>query len=129
MRKALAFPTTEFSVDSESAVRVRRLLTNAISSMVRAGLSQSDAARVQWQTAAQRYRERWAQGDLDALVPFLPDMVAWLRGAGIDPARNTEVVTLFNDPVVHSICSRIPSIDSDRNLLEMFRQLTGAIGK
>ena len=129
MRNPLASPTTEFAADPESAVRLRRLFTNAIASMIRAGINHSDAARIQWQTAAQRYRERWAQGDLDAIVPVLPDMVAWLRAAGIDPAGNADVVALFNDPAVQSIRRRIRSIDSDRNLVETFRQLAGAITK
>lgn len=81
---------------------------------------------MQWQGAAQKYRDRWAQGDLDALAPVLSDLVAWLRRTGIDPSRNAEVKALFSDPVFANFQSQFPAIDAHSRLLETFRQLAGA---
>jgi hypothetical protein len=95
--------------------------------MLRLGINHSDAARIQWQGAAQKYRERWAQGDIDAIAPVLSDLVAWLRRKGIDPSRNAEVIALFNDPAfARNIQSRIPAVNGHSRLLETFRQLAGA---
>jgi hypothetical protein len=112
--------------DPECAARLRGKMSTAIASMLRLGINHSDAARMQWQGAAQKYRERWAQGDLDAIAPVLSDLVAWLRRTGIDPSRNAEVKALFNDPVFANFQSRIPAIDGHSRLLETFRQLAGA---
>ena len=112
--------------DPECAARLRGKMCNAIASMLRLGINHSDAARMEWQGAAQKYRERWAQGDLDAIAPVLSDLVAWLRRTGIDPSRNAEVKALFNDPVFANFPSRIPAIDGYSRLLETFRQLAGA---
>jgi hypothetical protein len=111
--------------DPECAARLRGKLTDAITSMLRLGINHSDAARIQWQGAAQKYRERWAQGDLDGIAPVLSDLVAWLRRNGIDPTRNAEVRALFNDPVFANLRGRIPHGFRDSKLLEMFRQLAG----
>ncbi|MCW2651574.1 MAG: hypothetical protein JWR32_2550 [Mycobacterium sp.] len=113
----------------ESAGRLRCLMTTAIASMLRAALNHSDAARIQWQRVAQKYRERWAQGDLDGIVPVLADLVLWLRSAGIDPARNADVVALLNDPCVARARSRMPTVEYDPNFLDMFRRLAVAIGR
>jgi hypothetical protein len=112
--------------DSDCAARLRGKLANAIASMLRQGINHSDAARIQWQGAAQKYRERWAQGDLDAIAPVLSDLVTWLRRTGIDPSRNAEVKALFNDPIFVNFQSRIPALDGHSRLLETFRQLAGA---
>lgn len=112
--------------DPDCAARLRAKMATAIASMLRLGINHSDAARIQWQGAAQKYRERWAQGDLDAIAPVLSDLVAWLRRMGIDPARSAEVKALFNDPVFANIQSRIPPLDGHSRLLETFRQLAGA---
>ena len=109
--------------DPDCAARLRGKLANAIASMLRQGINYSDDARIQWQGAAQKYRDRWAQGDLDGIAPVLSDLVVWLRRVGIDPSRNAEVKALFNDPVFATI--RISAIDSHSRLLETFRQLTG----
>lgn len=111
--------------DPDCAARLRGKLANAIASMLRLGINHSDAARIQWQGAAQKYRERWAQGDLDAIAPVLSDLVTWLRKTGIDPSRNAEVAALFNDPVFANFQSRLPALDSHSRLLETFRQLAG----
>jgi RNA polymerase-interacting CarD/CdnL/TRCF family regulator len=100
-------------------------MSGAIASMVRTCLNHSDVARIQWQGAAQKYRERWAQGDIDAIAPVLSDLLAWLRRSGIDPTLNAEVRALFNDPIFAKITRRIPSGDAHSKLLEMFRQLAG----
>jgi hypothetical protein len=124
----MAFPAnkrTVIQIDPDSAARLRRLLTRAISSMLRASLDHSDAARIQWQTASQKYRERWAQGDLDAVVPIMSDLLAWLRRAGIDPFRDPEVAALCNDPAVKRIRGLAQPID----LLDTFRQVAGAVGR
>jgi hypothetical protein len=105
--------------DPESAARLRGKLTDAIASMLRLGINHSDAARIQWQGAAQKYRERWAQGDLDGIAPVLSDLVAWLRRNGIDPSRNAEVRALFNDPVFTNLRGRIPNGHGHSKLLEI----------
>jgi hypothetical protein len=115
--------------DPDCAARLRPKLANAIASMLRVGINHSDAARIQWQGAAHKYRERWAQGDLDAIAPVLSDLVAWLRRTGIDPSRNAEVIALFNDPVFANFPSRIPGIEGQSRLLETFRQLARARDK
>ncbi|MBV8965561.1 MAG: hypothetical protein JO191_05220 [Mycobacteriaceae bacterium] len=94
--------------------------------MLRLGINHSDEARIQWQGAAKKYRDRWAQGDLDAVAPVLADLVTWLRRTGIDPSRNAEVIALLNDPVFANFQSKIPALDSHSRLLETFRQLAGA---
>jgi len=113
----------------ESAGRLRRLMTNAIASMLRAALNHSDEARIHWQRVAQKYRERWAQGDLDGIAPVLTDLVSWLRSAGMDPTRNADVAALLNDPCVARIRSRMPAVGYDPNLLDMFRRLADAIAR
>ena len=60
------------------------MLAGAVAGMMRAGFNHSEAARIHCQMSAQKYRERWAQGDLDGVVPVLSDLVNWLRSAGID---------------------------------------------
>ena len=112
--------------DDENTNHLRGLLSGAIASMVRTCLNHSDDARIQWQGAAQKYRERWAQGDLDAIAPVLADLLAWLRRSGIDPMLNAEVRALFNDPIFTNISRRIPSgSEAHSKLVEMFRQLAG----
>jgi hypothetical protein len=111
--------------DVDSTTHLRGLLSAAIASMIRTCLNHSDAARIQWQGAAQKYRERWAQGDLDAIAPVLSDLLASLRRSGIDPTLNAEVRALFNDPIFANITRRIPSGEAHSKLLEMFRQLAG----
>jgi hypothetical protein len=115
--------------DPDCAARLRTKLANAVASMLRLGINHSDAARIQWQGAAQKYRDRWAQGDLDAIAPVLTDLVAWLRRTGIDPSLNADVIALFNDPVFANFPSRIPGIDGQSRLLETFRQLARARDK
>jgi hypothetical protein len=111
----------------ESAGRLRGLMTKAVASMLRAALGHSDAARIHWQQVAQNYRERWAQGDLDGIVPVLSDLVSWLRSAGMDPARNADVAALLNDPCVAAMRNRLPAIEYDPNFLYMFRRLADAV--
>jgi RNA polymerase-interacting CarD/CdnL/TRCF family regulator len=111
------------NTDDEQATHLRGLLCGAVASMIRTCLNHSDAARIQWQGSAQKYRERWAQGDIDAIAPVLSDVLAWLRRSGIDPTLNTEVRALFNDPMFANITRRIPSGEAHSKLLEMFRQL------
>ena len=111
----------------ESAGRLRGLMTKAVASMLRAALNHSDAARIHWQRVAQNYRDRWAQGDLDGIVPVLSDLVSWLRSAGIDPAKNADVAALLNDPCVARIRKWMPAIEYDPNFLYMFRRLADAV--
>lgn len=118
--------TDEISItDDDNATHLRCLLSSAIASMLRTCINHSDAARIQWQGAAQKYRERWAQGDLDGIAPVLADLLAWLRRTGIDPSRNAEVRALFNDPVFANVNRRIPSGAAHSKLVEMCGQLAG----
>jgi hypothetical protein len=115
--------------DPESATGLSGKLANAIASMLRLGINHSDAARIQWQGAAQKYRERWAQGDLDAIAPVLSDLVTWLQRTGIDPLRNAEVRALLSDPVFEDTSDRIPSAREHSELLQTFCQLVSPRGK
>ena len=112
--------------DPDCAARLRGKLANAISSMMRVGINHSDAARMQWQGVAQKYRDRWAQGDVDGILPVLSDLLIWMRQANIDLSRNSDVVALFNDPGFRNLRSRIPAINRDPKMLDMFRRLAGA---
>ncbi len=113
----------------ESAGRLRGLMTTAVASMLRTALNHSDVARIQWPRVSQNYRERWAQGDLDGIVPVLSELVSWLRSAGMDPIRNADVAALLNDPCVARIRNRLPAIEYDPNLLDVFRRLADAVGR
>jgi hypothetical protein len=109
--------------DPDCAARLRAKLADATTSILRLGINHSDAARIQWQNAAKKYQERWAQGDLDGIVPVLSDLVVWLRRAGIDPSANAEVKALLNDPVFASGRGRVTTISGHAKLLELFGQL------
>ena len=109
--------------DPDCAARLRGKLANATASVLRLGINHSDAARIQWQNVAHKYRERWAQGDLDGIAPVLSDLVAWLRRAGIDPSSTAEVKALLNDPIFANLRGRIPPINANAKLLELFGQL------
>lgn len=112
--------------DSDCAARLRAKLANAIASMMRLGINHSDVARMQWQGVAQKYRDRWAQGDVDGILPVLSDLLIWMKQSNIDLSRNSDVVALFNDPGFRSLRSRIPAINKDPKMLDMFRRLAGA---
>jgi hypothetical protein len=112
--------------DSDCAARLRAKLANAIASMMRLGINHSDVARMQWQGVAQKYRDRWAQGDVDGILPVLSDLLIWMKQSNIDLSRNSDVVALFNDPGFRSLRSRIPAINRDPKMLDMFRRLAGA---
>lgn len=114
-------------VDPQSAVRLRKLLATAIASMLRAGLAHSEETRSYWQTLARKYRESWAEGDLDGVAPVLPELLRALVSAGIDPSRNVDVRALVNDPAVRLLRGKIPLIDGDGNLLNVFGQLTRVV--
>jgi hypothetical protein len=111
--------------DPEGAERLRTKLTIAISSLQRLVVNHSEAARIQWQGAAQKYRERWAQGDLDGIAPVLSDLLTWVRQSNIDLSRNTDVLALFNDPAFDRLRKRIPAINRDPKIVDMCRRLTG----
>ncbi|HEY7054749.1 MAG TPA: hypothetical protein VH496_21815 [Mycobacterium sp.] len=110
--------------DPESAERLRSKLTIAIASLQRLLVNHSEAARIQWQGAARKYRERWAQGDLDGIAPVLSDLLTWVRQSNIDLSRNTDVVALFTDPAFDRLRSRIPAINGDPKIRDLCRRLT-----
>ena len=86
--------------DVECAQRLHGLVSNVISGMVRACVTHSDITRLQWQSIAGKYRDRWAQGDLDGIMPVMGELVTWLRNAGVDPVRIAGLTELINDPGV-----------------------------
>lgn len=106
--------------DAACAARLRESLTNAIASMFREGFNHSDAMRIRWQNATAKYRERWAQGDLEGILPVLSDLLGWLREAGVDMARNADVIALLDDPSFSRLRSR------ETRLLNVFRQFAGS---
>lgn len=127
LRKPKSEPVEPAPSESSQAERLRALLTSAIASMLREGLNHSESARIYWQTTASKYRERWAQGDLDGVLPLLPDLLSWLREAGIDPASNSEVIALFNDPSFERIRGRVAPTGCNPKLLELFRQMKDSV--
>ncbi|MGE5697370.1 MAG: hypothetical protein ACM4D3_19700 [Candidatus Sericytochromatia bacterium] len=112
--------------DPDCAVRLRGKLSNAIASMMRLGINHSDVARMQWQGVAQKYRDRWAQGDVDAILPVLSDLLIWVRQSNIDLSRNSDVIALFNDPGFRTLRNRIPALTRDPKMFDMFRRRAGA---
>lgn len=112
--------------DPDCTARLRGKLVNAISSMMRIGINHSDVARMQWQGVAQKYRDRWAQGDVDGILPVLSELLIWMRQTNIDLSRNSDVVALFNDPGFRNLRSRIPAINRDPKMLDMFRRFAAA---
>lgn len=113
------------NTDDEGDVRLRGLLSAAIASMLRTCIDHNDAARIYWQTVTTKHRERWAQGDLDAIVPILSDLLPWIREAGIDLRGNADVAALFRDPSFDKIRNWIPAIQCDPGVFDLFRQLAG----
>lgn len=111
--------------DLDGEIRIRALLSAAIASMIRTCLDHSEAARIYWQTVTTRHRERWAQGDLEAIVPILSDLLPWIREAGIDLRANADVTALFRDPAFDRIRSWIPALQGDPAVFDLFRQLAG----
>lgn len=112
--------------DPDCTAQLRCKLANAIASMMRIGINHSDVARMQWQGVARKYRDRWAQGDMDGILPVLSDLLIWVRQSNIDLSRNSDVIALFNDPAFRSLRARIPAINRDPKMLDMFRRLAGA---
>lgn len=80
---------------------------------------------MQWLTVANKHRERWAQGDLDGIIPVLSDLLPWMRQSGINVADNADVLALFRDPSFDKMRKWIPALDRDPKMFELFRQLAG----
>jgi hypothetical protein len=112
--------------DDESANRLRQLLSSAIASMLRTCIDHSDAARIHWQMVTAKHRERWAQGDLDGIIPVLSDLLPWIREAGIDLSANTDVTALCKDPSFERVRNWFRTSGCDPKVFDLFRQLAGA---
>ena len=110
--------------DQECAERLQGLVSKVIAGMVRACVTHSDITRLQWQSVADKYRERWAQGDLDGIMPMMGELVSWLRSAGVEPVRVAGLTELVNDPALARV-RRIVVIDWDATLVDVLRTAVG----
>ena len=110
--------------DAEHAERLHSLVSKVIAGMVRACVTHSDITRLQWQSVAEKYRERWAQGDLDGIMPVMGELMGWLRSAGVEPIRIAGLSELVNDPALARV-RRIVVIDWDTNLVDVLRTAAG----
>lgn len=110
--------------DAEYAERLHSLVSKVIAGMVRACVTHSDITRLQWQSVADKYRERWAQGDLDGIMPVMGELMGWLRSAGVEPVRVAGLTELVNDPALARV-RRIVVIDWDTNLVDVLRTAAG----
>ena len=110
--------------DAEYAERLHSLVSKVIAGMVRACVTHSDITRLQWQSVADKYRERWAQGDLDGIMPVMGELMGWLRSAGVEPIRVAGLTELVNDPALARV-RRIVVIDWDTNLVDVLRTVAG----
>jgi len=110
--------------DAEYAERLQSMVSKVVAGMVRACVTHSDFTRLQWQSIADKYRERWAQGDLDGVMPVMGELVSWLRSAGIEPVRVAGLTELLNDPGLARV-RRIVVIDWDTNLVDVLRTVAG----
>lgn len=110
--------------DAEDAERLHSLVSKVIAGMVRACVTHSDITRLQWQSVADKYRERWAQGDLDGIMPVMGELMGWLRSAGVEPIRVSGLSELINDPALARV-RRIVVIDWDTNLVDVLRTVAG----
>ena len=111
--------------DDENANRLRGLLSSAIASMLRTCIDHSDAARIYWQMVTRKHRERWAQGDIDGIIPILSDLLPWIREAGIDLSANTDVAALCKDPSFEKMRNWLRTTGCDPKIFDLFRQLAG----
>ena len=114
--------------DAEYAERLHSLVAKVIAGMVRECVTHSDITRLQWQSVADKYRERWAQGDLDGIMPVMGELVSWLRSAGVEPVRVAGLTELVNDPCLTRV-RRIVVIDWDTNLVDVLRAVAGAVAQ
>ena len=94
--------------------------------MVRACVTHSDLTRLQWQSVADKYRDRWAQGDLDGIMPVMGELVSWLRSAGVEPVRVAGLTELINDPDLARV-RRLAVIDWDTNIVDVLRTVVHAV--
>lgn len=114
--------------DAEYAERLRGLVSRVIAGMVRACVTHSDLTRLQWQSIANKYRDRWAQGDLDGIVPVMGELVGWLRSAGVEPVRVGGLTELVNDPALMRV-RRIVVTEWDPGLVEVLRTVAAAVAQ
>jgi len=112
--------------DAECAQRLHGLVSKVISGMIRACVTHSDLTRIQWQSVADKYRDRWAQGDLDGIMPVMSELMSWLRTAGVEPVRIAGLTELINDPGLARVRREVV-IDWDANLIDVLRTVAGAV--
>ena len=112
--------------DAECAERLHALVSKVIAGMVRACVTHSDLTRLQWQSVADKYRDRWAQGDLDGIMPVMGELVSWLRSAGVEPVRVAGLTELINDPDLARV-RRLAVIDWDTNIVDVLRTVVHAV--
>ena len=110
--------------DAEYAERLHSLVSKVIAGMVRACVTHSDITRLQGHSVTEKYRERWAQGDLDGIMPVMGELMGWLRSAGVEPIRIAGLSELVNDPALARV-RRIVVIDWDTNLIDVLRTAAG----
>jgi hypothetical protein len=105
--------TAVLEANSQCARHLNDLVGRAVASLVRQGDTSGADTAAQWDFAAQRYAELWAEDRLGEIVGVLVDLVAWLRGHGLDPAQNAEFNALLNDECFTQIKDAIPPMSCD----------------
>jgi len=107
----------------ECPEHIRHLISRAIASVIRDGQSHSGASQTRWHKASDTYRQLWSEGNLDDIVPLMADLVSWLQLEGLDPARNADVIALFNDDCWKRLLDIAPPIECDVQFTDMLRDL------
>jgi hypothetical protein len=105
--------TAVLDANSQCARHLGDLLGRAVASIVRQGATSGADTAAQWDFAAERYAELWSEDRLSEIVGVLVDLVAWLRGHGLDPAQNAEFNTLLNDDCFTQLKDAIPPLNCD----------------
>jgi hypothetical protein len=98
--------------ERDCADEITTLIGRAVASILRVPAGDAETA-AQWDFAAQRYAELWADNRLEEIVPVLIDLVAWLRSHGLDPGQNADLQALFNNDCFVRLRDKIPLLDCE----------------
>ncbi|UMB69118.1 LamG domain-containing protein [Mycobacterium paraterrae] len=107
---------------SECAAVVTDRIARAVAGVMHSAAASDDVA-AQWEFAAQRYAEFWQADQLDQIVPVLVDLVSYLRGAGVDPTNDADVIALIHEPCFDEIRRKLPPLDCDQKFVSMLEHL------
>lgn len=115
-----------FDADRDCADAIITLIGRAVASILRVPDGDTDTAG-QWEFAAQRYAELWADNRLDEIVPVLVDLVAWLKSHGLDPAQNADLQALLNNDCFAKLRNTIPPLNCDPQFAGFVESLSASL--